>query len=406
MILAWRRVPRSRLLTVFVISYMLVTVAFFVCDRFRLPVVPLMCVFSGFTLHSLYVWWKTRDRRQFFGGGLLIVVAALFVNTNFARLRPDVDFGKEEVQALAALQTGRLAEAAELFGRVATLDPDNTGARVNQGIALWGMGRLDEAAAAFRSGIGADPYPALLNLAHLFFNLQQMDSTTAYAERAIAARPYAPGGYIIAAKALLVQQNPGRAREVLLKGVQECGEDFVYGEYLLAGLLLNEGNLVAADSLYRKVLMQTARPEQPDYMLESERTRFGEELSTVHGKSLHGVGLIFGMRGQLDSSEVYFRAAARHLPTRADILGDWGVCLLRLNRLQEADSVMQRALSLRPDNAAMWFNYGTMLAHKGDLPMARSAVGRALALNPQFPEAQRLFAILSARLPPTARRGK
>lgn len=406
MVLAWRRVPRSRLLTVFVVSYMLVTVAFFVCDRFRLPVVPLMCVFSGFTLHSLVEMWRTRDRRGLVRSGLLIVVAAVFVNTNFARLRPDVDSGAEEVRALAALQSGRLAEAAELFGRIAALDPENAGARVNQGIALWGMGRLDEAAAAFRSGIGADPYPALLNLAHLFFNLHQIDSASVYAGRAIAARPYAPGGYIIAAKTLLVQQNPARAREVLLKGIRECGEDFVYGEYLLAGLLLNEGNLVAADSLYRKVLLRTARTEQPDYMLESERARFGEELATVHGKSLHGVGLIFGMRGQLDSSEVYFRAAARRLPARADILGDWGVCLLRLNRLQEADSVMQRALRLRPDNALMWFNYGTVLAHKGDLPLARSAVGRALALKPEFPEAQRLFATLNAQLSRTARRPK
>ncbi len=406
MVLAWRRVPRSRSLTVFVVSYMLVTVAFFVCDRFRLPVVPLMCVFSGFTLHSLVEMWRTRDRRGLVRSGLLIVVAAVFVNTNFARLRLDVDSGAEEVRALAALQSGRLAEAAELFGRIAALDPENAGARVNQGIALWGMGRLDEAAAAFRSGIGADPYPALLNLAHLFFNLHQIDSASVYAGRATAARPYAPGGYIIAAKTLLVQQNPARAREVLLKGIRECGEDFVYGEYLLAGLLLNEGNLVAADSLYRKVLMRTARTEQPDYMLESERARFGEELATVHGKSLHGVGLIFGMRGQLDSSEVYFRAAARRLPARADILGDWGVCLLRLNRLQEADSVMQRALRLRPDNALMWFNYGTVLAHKGDLPLARSAVGRALALKPEFPEAQRLFATLNAQLSRTARRPK
>ncbi len=406
MVLAWRRVPRSRLLTVFVVSYMLVTVAFFVCDRFRLPVVPLMCVFSGFALHSLVEMWRTRDRRGLVRSGLLIVVAAVFVNTNFARLRPDVDSGTEQVQALAALQSGRLAQAAELFGRIAALDPENAGARVNQGIALWAMGRLDEAAAAFRSGIGADSYPALLNLAHLFFNLQQMDSASVYAERAIAARPYAPGGYVIAAKTLLVQQNPARARDVLLKGVQECGEDFVYGEYLLAGLLLNEGNLVAADSLYRKVLLRTARTEQPDYMLESERARFGEELATVHGKSLHGVGLIFGMRGQLDSSEVYFRAAARRLPARADILGDWGVCLLRLNRLQEADSVMQRALRLRPDNALMWFNYGTILAHKGDLPFARSAVARALALKPEFPEAQRLFATLNAQLSRTARRPK
>ncbi len=406
MVLAWSRFPRSRLLVLFVLSYMLVTVAFFVCDRFRLPVVPVMCVFSGFTLHFLLVLWEKRDRRALLRAGVLIVLAALLVNTNLARLRPDVDAGTEEVHALAALRSGKFATAAELFGRVAMLDPENVGARVNQGIAWWGLGRMEDAAAAFRSGIGADPYPALLNLAHLYFNLQQIDSASLYAERAIAARPYAPGGYVLAAKSLLLQQKPVQAREVLLKGAEACGEDFIYGEYLLAGLLLDEGNFVAADSLYREVLLRTAHKEQPDYMLESERARFGEELSTLYGKSLHGRGLIFGMRGQLDSSEVYLRAAAHHLPTRADILGDWGVCLLRRNRLHEADSVLQQSLRLRPDNAAIWLNYGTVLAYKGDLPRARNAVGQALALKPDFPEARRLFAVLTDQLSQAGRRRK
>lgn len=406
MVLAWGRFPRSRLLVLFVLFYMLVTVAFFVCDRFRLPVVPLMCVFSGLTLHSLLDLWGKRDRRELLRVGVFIALAALFVNTNLARLRPDLDSTNDEVQALAALQSGKLAVAAELFGRAATLDPQNTGARVNQGIALWGMGRIEDAAAAFRSGIGVDPYPALLNLAHLFFNLHQLDSASQYAERAIAARPYAPGGYVIAAKVLLVQQNPAKAQEVLLKGAEACGENFLYGKYLLAGLLLDGGQLAEADSIYRDVLLRTARSEQPDYMLESERARFGEELSTVYGKSLHGVGLIFGMRGQLDSSEVYLRAAAGYLPRRADILADWGVCLLRLHRLHEADSVIQQSLRLRPDNAAIWLNYATVLAYKGDLPRAQEAAGKALALRPEFPEARRLSAMLTDQLAQTRKRRK
>jgi tetratricopeptide (TPR) repeat protein len=398
MVLAWKNYPRSRLLVVFIVSYMLVTVAFFVCDRFRLPIVPLLCVFSGFTVHYLVASWSERQLRELFLAAVPLTAGTLLVNTNFVQLRPEIEFGDEEVQALAALQSGAFATAAELYDKLATLNPENSGARINQGIALWGAGKMEDAARAFRAGIGANPYSGSLNLAHLFFNLHQMDSASLYAERAIAAGPVSPGGYVIAAKCLIVRQKLAEAQRVLLQGAKACGEEFVYGEYLLAGLYLDRGNLAAADSIYRKVLAQTAQPQQPDYMLESERTRFGEERSTVYGKSLHGIGRVFGLRGRLDSSEAYLRAAARQLPTRADIVGDWGVCLLRLKRLNEADSVMQRSLGLKPDNPAMWLNYGTVLAHKGELARARTAAARALALKQDFPEARRLFDVLSAQL--------
>lgn len=406
MVLAWKRYPRSRLLVTFVLSYMLVTVAFFVNDRFRLPIVPLMCVFSGFTLQVAVAAWMARDRGGLLRIGVLASVGALLVNTNLVRLHPNREYGDEEVQALAALQAGQLAAAADLYDRVARVNPENSGARVNQGIALWGLGRTDEAIAAFRAGLGGDPYPALLNLAHLYFNLHQVDSAGAYAARAVAARPFAPGGYIITAKCLIVQQKNREAQQILVDGASACGEEFVYGKYLLAGLYLEGGNLVAADSIYRQVVGRTAQPQQPDYMLESERMRFGEELSTVYGKSLHGIGRIFGIRGRLDSSEVYLRTAARRLPTRADILGDWGVCLLRLNRLREADSVMQRSLALKPDDPVMWLNYGTVLAYKGEFHQARSAAERALALKPVFPEARRLLTVLGAQLARTGKGGK
>jgi 4-amino-4-deoxy-L-arabinose transferase-like glycosyltransferase len=405
-VLAWKNERRSRLLTLFIITYCLVIVAFFVCDRFRLPVVPVLCVFAGYAIDRAIAAWRARDHNTLVRMTLMVAGAALLVNTNLARLRPDIDFGEEELRAQVALQNGDFASAAELFGRIATLDPENFGARVNQGIALWNMGRLEDAAAALRAGIGADPYPAVLNLAHLYFTLHRLDSSYAYAERAIAARPFAPGGYVIAARCLAAQRHYEQAEQTLKQGSRACGQDFIYGEYLLAGLYLQQGKLSPADSVYRHVLHRTAGARQPEYMFESERSRYGEDLRTVHARSLHALGIIFGMRGRLDSSEVYLREAAHRLPARADIVGDWGVCLMRLNRLQEADSVMQRALQLNPGNAALWFNYGTLSVYRGKLEQARSAVRRALDMKKDFPEAQRLLLIIEAQLASSAPKTK
>lgn len=397
-VLAWRCESRSKLPTIFVISYCLVTVAFFVCDRFRLPVVPVLCVFSGYFVDRLITAWNERDRKHLLSIATLAVAGALLVNTNFARLQPAIDFGEQEVEAQAAMESGNYARAAELYGRIAAMDRENFGARVNEGIALWKLGRMTEAAAAFRNGIGTDPYFAVLNLAHLFFTLHQLDSAYVYAERAIAARPYAPGGYVIAARCLAARREHGQAERVLLQGLRACRDDFLYGEYLLAGLYLQQGRLSPADSIYRSVLLRVASTGQPGYMFESERARYGEDLATIHARSLHAIGFIFGLRGRLDSSEVYLQAAARQLPNRADILGDWGVCLLRLKRFDQADSVIQRALSLDAHNPVLWFNAATLQAHRGNLQQAHAAVERALLIRPEFPEAVRLKKVVEAQL--------
>ncbi|MEK9139127.1 MAG: tetratricopeptide repeat protein, partial [Bacteroidota bacterium] len=395
-VLAWKS-PRARLLLLLLVLYCLVTSTFFVGDRFRLPIVPVLCIFAGYAVHHSVVSVTSRGWRALANTTALVGAGVLLVNTNFAQLHPDDRFGEEEMKGRAALESGDLTKAVELLERAANLDPGNSSVRINQGIALWRMGRTKEAAEALRAGIRGNPYLATLNLAHLYFNIQQMDSAWVYAERAVQARPFAPGGYIIAAKTLLVQQNVRRAEETLLAGLVACGDDFVYAEYLLAGLYFQNGNLASADSIYRRVLARTVQSKQPEYSVGSEKEQLGEDLPTLHAKTLHALGRAFAAHGRLDSSEVYLRAAAHLLPMKSDVWADWGVCLLRMNRLEEADTVMRRVIRIDPANTAVWFNYATLLARKGEFGTAKQAVAQALVLRPDFEEAQRLLHALVTR---------
>ena len=65
-----------------------------------------------------------------------------------------------------------------------------------------------------------------------------------------------------------------------------------------------------------------------------------------------------------------------------------------MNRLEEADSVMRRTIGINGNNPALWVNYGTVLARKGDFQHAKQAVATALALKPDFEEAQQLMRTL------------
>lgn len=224
-----------------------------------------------------------------------------------------------------------------------------------------------------------------------FFNEQRTDSAIIYADQAIRSRPFAPGGYIIAAKTHLVNQNMSKAELSLLRGREACGEDFLYGDYLLAGIHLQTGRLSSADSLYRSVLQRVETASQPEYSIGTEKEQFGEDLHTLRAKSNHGIARALAASGNLDHSEQYFRTAARLLPTKPDIWADWGVCLMRLNRLAEADTVIRRVVSLVPGNAAAWLNFATLLARQGELQSAERAAQQAILLRPDFPEAHALL---------------
>lgn len=387
---AWKN-RASRPLAIYLLLYCLLTALFFVSDRFRLPVLPVLCIFAGAAVDCFARHVMSRNWTSVAAGVALVAVAALIVNSNFAGVRRDTSFGDEGIRGHAALQTGDLAGAERSFARASFADPANSTLRISHGIALWGLGRLDEAVAAFRSGLAGNPFSASINLAHLYFNRGEMDSARMYAALAVRTRPYVPGGYIIAAKIALVSGDHRRAEEYLREGSAASKESFMYGDYLLAGIFLQTGRPAVADSLYRQVLVQVAlQQQQPEYSLGTDKERFGENVPTLHGKALQGIGRIHALYGRLDSSETYLRSAAMILPKKGDVWADWGVVLLRLNRLSDADTVMRRAVALSPANPDVWFNYATLLARKGEFSLAYRAVSQALSLKPDFEEARQL----------------
>ena len=85
MVLAFRAVPASRLLTGYVFAYAVSIVVFFVTGRYRSQVVPVLCLFAGFALVSL----PSLARHVRSLGSTALGLAILFVATNPAIFRLD-----------------------------------------------------------------------------------------------------------------------------------------------------------------------------------------------------------------------------------------------------------------------------------------------------------------------------
>jgi tetratricopeptide (TPR) repeat protein len=190
MVLAWRRREGhgAGLLALFVFSYMVGVVLFFVNARFRLPVVPFLLPFAAYILWVIFQ--KGRPARLILPLGLVVIFGVL-VNANLSRVSLPSDaeaynslgnvyLGKEmypqaeesfqlalatepdfirAISGLARLydRTDRPQEAIEQWERAIALAPEMMELYFQAGFSYYAAGRLDEAIAAWEEAARLQP---------------------------------------------------------------------------------------------------------------------------------------------------------------------------------------------------------------------------------------------------------
>lgn len=108
---------------------------------------------------------------------------------------------------------GRYREAAEVFETVTRLQPDNAWGFQNHGVALHRLGRLEEAAAAYRSSIALNPIgQAVSNLATLEYSRGNLEEAARLYTQAITLEPHEPA---YARNLADVQRELGRRDDAL-----------------------------------------------------------------------------------------------------------------------------------------------------------------------------------------------
>ena len=218
-VIGLREWGRLSLFYLFLASYTLSIVAFFVVSRLQLPAVPVLAIFAGLALDA---WLRALRRRRFgwAGATALAVVAAA------AALRPADDLYRpvDLQMAAAAYATrgaaeeaaGRLDAARRFYGRAAALNPDHGGvlARLSalaaaatappprpESAALCEearlaatAGRYDEARARLREAARLEPQWALPHqyLANVAFLQGERGEALAHLERAVEREPLDP----------------------------------------------------------------------------------------------------------------------------------------------------------------------------------------------------------------------
>ncbi len=141
--------------------------------------------------------------------------------------------------------------------------------------------------------------------------------------------------------------------------------DTIAADFRRALALHQQGNLEAAEPIYRAILAR-------------EADHFG---------ALHLSGLILLQRGQLDEAVHRIDQAIAVNPAAPEAHSNRAHALQGLRRFEEALASCDRALALKPDHAEALNNRGNVLLDLGRPGEALVAYDRALAARPAFPQA-------------------
>lgn len=330
----WAIWPERRRLAVFgwiALAFALSTLAFYVFARYRYPLVPLLMLAAApgvLALPRLTREWRTPGARAALG--LAVALAAV---AEVPLLSPSRSRAITETNLGTALyESGRHDDAIAAFRRAIEAQPDYVPAFNNLGVTLRAAGRTDAALAAYRDGLALrDDYPDLhYNLANALIALGRSAEATEHLARAAAANGDSAG----------VHNNLGTA-------------------------LADQGRYVEAVAEFERAVA----------------------LEPASSKAHRNLGNALIEIGRQDDAFRHLSQAVTLAPADPEAHYDLGAWLLSQDRNVEAIDAFTAAIRLRPGYAEAHNNLGIAIGSTGDLTRAIAQFEEALRLQPGFADA-------------------
>jgi tetratricopeptide (TPR) repeat protein len=263
---AWLRLP----LWGFLLTYSASVVVYFVNSRFRLPILPVLAIFTGGAL----VWMAEAARSRRWAGVVASLGAALSLAL-FSLAVPESAERRSQsnghlMLGAAAARAGNWEEAATELRRAVELEPQSSQAWRTLGLVLRSGSDLRGAEQALRRAleVRADDADALDALADLL--LEQRRWSDALGQASVLARiepgsargPYAEG------RAWFGAGDPERGRAALEQALQRDPEHFG-SAYALGRCLLELGQAALAAQAFERAVSAPWLPEQRPFALDA-----------------------------------------------------------------------------------------------------------------------------------------
>jgi len=387
---------------IFVFSYMITVVIFFVTARFRIPVIPFLIIFSAY---ALFWFFQKLLKKDISSVGLFLFILFPFLilsNSNAYHLRT-----KEFSQAYFSLgnlylKQGKLDLALAEYDSTLMANPRMSRTHLNRGIVFFEKGEYKKAEEEFLTELRLYPQEdkAYNNLSSLYRQKGQYAKAEEMAQKALKIRSYYPEAYMNLALSYRETGEDRKAKEILKQGIDNVWP-FLAGELLLGGIFQAEGEFDSAIAVYEKVIQPVSRSKDVAYDLEvlaSKGTSGELDDKGTQAQAHFNLGTIHAQKGELDLAEYHLKSAFSLKPDFADAYANLGMLYDYTRRGKETIPLLLKAISLDPQNAVYHYNLGLVYAKQLDFKAAQAEFQATLQLDPTLTDASQKLRLVDSLL--------
>lgn len=242
-------------------------------------------------------------------------------------------------------------KALEQFRTALDLVPGNTTVRYYMGLVLEESENFDEAAQEFRKIITAEPknVNAFLHLAIIYSKQKKEDEAIKIFEEVLEFDKEKPEIYIYLSTAYSRQRNYRRAEEILTDAV---------------------GRFQGNDELHFHLALVYDKTDRFDEMVKSLRKTI--EINPRHAEALNYLGYYFADKDMnLEEARSLIERALEERPDSGYFLDSLAWVLFRQGRLEEAVEKLRKAMTIVTEDPVIY-------EHMGDIHNALQDGGKAL----------------------------
>jgi len=315
-ILSLKRKKDIMLVNLFIFSYMLSVIIFFVSARYRLPIVPFLVICSSYTLYRFLEMIRAKEINNIAFFGILLILLVVGINKNIKYFTFDTSSRHYNNLGRVYDMEGRLDQAVVELKKALLINSNSAVAHNNLGNVYLKKGLLKKAIDEYKKSlkINADYADAHTNLGNAYYSKGMLDEAISEHKKALSKNPYHKEAHV----------NLGR----------------VYSR---------KGRLDEAISEYKKALSANL-----------DRAEVYYNLANVYLK-----------KGRLDEAIAGFEQALAINPRYAKAHNNLGNAYYKKGELDKAIAEYKQALAINPRYAMAHNNLGNAYSKKGHHKLAK-----------------------------------
>ena len=265
-------------------------------------------------------------------------------------------------QGNAAQAAGNYSQAETIFRQVIRINPQDTNAYNNLGLALRRQGKLEEAITNYQKAIQLDPKDASAynNLGLALRRQGKLEEAITNYQKAIQLDPKDASAYNNLGIALSDQGKLEEAITNYQKAIQ-LDPKFAIAYNNLGIALSDQGKLEEAITNYQKAI----------------------QLDPKYAIAYYNLGIALYLQGKLEEAITYYQKAIQINPKYASAYNNLGIVLYKQGKLEAAITYYQKAIQINPKYALAYQNLGIALYYQGKLEAAITNYRIALSLPDQ-----------------------